>query len=122
VKVTFLVLEAATLLRPCAYADGTFGLVSTGAAFGRSGFYRIVELGTNTGGAEFQDSHEIFHVYADEDGVLRTVTRLHSWAYDPAVALQDDAGTESGYSGTTGSTVFVAAGFKSTENSLRPET
>jgi hypothetical protein len=55
------------------YADGTFGLVSTGAAFGRSGFYRIVESGTEHWRVRnFKTLHEIFHVYADEDGILRT--------------------------------------------------
>jgi hypothetical protein len=66
VKVTFPCYGSSSVyLRPCVYADGTFGLVSTGAAFGRSGFYRVVESGAD-------HWHEIFHVYADEDGVLRT--------------------------------------------------
>src|SRR5882672_5106633 len=74
VKVTFPCFGSSNVyLRPCAYADGTFGLVSTGAAFGRSGFYRIVELGTEHWRVRnFKTLHEIFHVYADEDGVLRT--------------------------------------------------
>ena len=39
VKVTFPCYGSSNVyLRPCAYADGSFGLVSTGAAFGRSGF------------------------------------------------------------------------------------
>jgi hypothetical protein len=74
VKVTFPCFGSSNVyLRPCAYADGTFGLVSTGAAFGRSGFYRIVELGAEHWRVRnFKTLHEIFHVYADEDGVLRT--------------------------------------------------
>src|SRR6267142_2300416 len=74
VKVTFPCFGSSNVyLRPCAYADGTFGLVSTGAAFGRSGFYRIVELGAEHWRVRnFRTLHEIFHVYADEDGVLRT--------------------------------------------------
>jgi hypothetical protein len=74
VKVTFPCFGSSNVyLRPCAYADGTFGLVSTGAAFGRSGFYRIVELGAEHWRVRnFTTLHEIFHVYADEDGVLRT--------------------------------------------------
>jgi hypothetical protein len=48
-------------------------LVSTGAAFGRSGFYRVVESGAGHWRVRnFKTLHEIFHVYADEDGVLRT--------------------------------------------------
>ena len=38
VKVTFPCYGSSNVyLRPCAYPDGTFGLVSTGAAFGKSG-------------------------------------------------------------------------------------
>ena len=74
VKVTFPCYGSSSVyLRPCVYADGTFGLVSTGAAFGRSGFYRIVESGTEHWRVRnFKTLHEIFHVYADEDGILRT--------------------------------------------------
>ena len=74
VKVTFPCYGSSSVyLRPCAYADGTFGLVSTGAAFGRSGFYRVVESGADHWRVRnFTTLHEIFRVYADEDGVLRT--------------------------------------------------
>ena len=74
VKVTFPCFGSSNVyLRPCVYVDGTFGLVSTGAAFGRSGFYRVVESGAEHWRVRnFTTLHEIFHVYADEDGVLRT--------------------------------------------------
>ena len=74
VKVTFPCYGSSSVyLRPCAYADGTFGLVSTGRAFGRSGFYRIVESGGDHWRVRnFKTLHEIFHVYVDEEGVLRT--------------------------------------------------
>jgi hypothetical protein len=74
VKVTFPCFGSSNVyLRPCVYADGTFGLVSTGAAFGRSGFYRVVESGPEHWRVRnFTTLHEIFHVYADEEGVLRT--------------------------------------------------
>jgi hypothetical protein len=74
VKVTFPCFGSSNVyLRPCVYADGTFGLVSTGAAFGRSGFYRVVESGPDHLRVKnFTTLHEIFHVYADEDGILRT--------------------------------------------------
>jgi hypothetical protein len=74
VKVTFPCYGSSSVyLRPCAYADGTFGLVSTGTAFGRSGFYRIVESGADHWRVRnFKTLHEIFHVYVDEEGVLRT--------------------------------------------------
>ncbi len=74
VKVTFPCFGSSNVyLRPCAYADGTFGLVSTGAAFGKSGFYRIVEAGPKAWKVRaFTTLHELFHVYLDEEGVLRT--------------------------------------------------
>jgi hypothetical protein len=74
VKVTFPCYGSSSVyLRPCAYGDGSFGLVSTGAAFGRSGFYRIVESGAEHWRVRnFKTLHEIFHVYVDEEGVLRT--------------------------------------------------
>jgi hypothetical protein len=74
VKVTFPCFGSSSVyLRPCAHEDGSFGLVSTGAAFGKSGFYRIVESGSDHWRVRyFKSLHEIFHVYADEDGVLRT--------------------------------------------------
>jgi hypothetical protein len=74
VKVTFPCYGSSNVyLRPCGYADGTFGLVSTGAAFGRSGFYRVVESGAEHWRVRnFKTLHEIFHVYVDEVGILRT--------------------------------------------------
>ena len=74
VKVTFPCRGSANVyLVPAAYEDGSFGLVSAGSAFGKSGFYRIIE-----GGPEHyivrhvRTLREIFHVYVDEEGVLRT--------------------------------------------------
>jgi len=74
VKVTFPCRGSANVyLRPCSYEDGSFGLVSTGAAFGRSGFYRIVEAGNDAWRVRnFKTLHEIFRVYVDEEEVLRT--------------------------------------------------
>jgi len=74
VKVTFPCFGSSNVyLRPCAYEDGSFGLVSTGAAYGKSGFYRIVEAGADYWRVRnFKTLHEIFHVYADEEGILRT--------------------------------------------------
>ena len=74
VKVTFPCFGSSNVyLRPCAYPDGSFGLVSTGAAFGRSGFYRILESGKDAWRVRnFTSLHEIFRVYVDEDSVLRT--------------------------------------------------
>ncbi len=58
VKVTFPCYGSSSVyLRPCAYADGTFGLVSTGAAFGRSGFYRVCGIRRGAlAGSELHDA------------------------------------------------------------------
>ena len=74
VKVTFPCYGSSSVyLRPEAYADGSFGLRSNGAAFGRAGFYRVMESGKDAWRVRnFKTLHEVFHVYVDEDGVLRT--------------------------------------------------
>ena len=89
VKVTFPCRGSANVyLRPVAHGDGSFGLESTGSAFGRSGFYRIVKSGPDHWRVRnFKTLHEIFHVYVDSEGVLRcdheisfiglTILRLH---------------------------------------------
>ncbi len=74
VKVTFPCRGSANVyLRPCSHTDGSFGLVSTGAGFGRSGFYRLVEASPEAWRVRnFTTLHEVFRVYVDEEGVLRT--------------------------------------------------
>jgi len=74
VKVTFPCDGSANVyLRPINYPDGSFGLDSTGTTFGKSGFYRIVEIGPDVWKVRyFSTLHEIFHVYVDPDGILRT--------------------------------------------------
>lgn len=74
VKVTFPCYGSSSVyLRPCAYPDGSFGLVSTGAAFGRVGFYRVLESGQDAWRVRnFTTLHEVFRVYVDQEDVLRT--------------------------------------------------
>jgi len=74
VKVTFPCYGSSSVyLRPSAYADGSFGLESSGSAFGRSGFYRIIESGPDHWRVRnFRSLHELFHVYVDEENNLRT--------------------------------------------------
>jgi len=74
VKVTFPCYGSSSVyLRPEAHADGSFGLRSDGAAFGRAGFYRVLESGNDAWRVRnFKTLHEVFHVYVDEDDVLRT--------------------------------------------------
>jgi len=74
VKVTFPDRGSANVyLRPVNHADGSFGLHSTGAKFGKSGFYRLVASGPDhLYVRNFTTLHEIFHVYVDREDVLRT--------------------------------------------------
>jgi hypothetical protein len=74
VKVTFPCDGSANVyLRPVGHADGSFGLDSSGSAWGRSGFYRIVRSGADHRRVRYVKTlHELFHVYVDEEGVLRT--------------------------------------------------
>ncbi|MGB2620828.1 MAG: hypothetical protein WA857_09500 [Candidatus Acidiferrum sp.] len=74
VKVTFPCRGTANVyLRPVQHADGSFGLDSSGSAFGRSGFYRIVASGADHRRIRYVKTlHELFHVYVDGEGVLRT--------------------------------------------------
>jgi hypothetical protein len=74
VKVTFPCRGSANVyLRPVAHADGSFGLDSSGSGFGKSGFYRLVESGPEHWRVRyFKTLHELFHVYVDAEGVLRT--------------------------------------------------
>jgi hypothetical protein len=74
VKVTFPCRGSANVyLRPIAHPDGSFGLDASGAGFGRSGFYRLVDGGPDHWRVRnFTTLHELFHVYVDTEGILRT--------------------------------------------------
>jgi hypothetical protein len=74
VKVTFPCHGSANVyLCPVAHPDGSFGLVSSGSAFGRSGFYRMIDGGPDHWIVRHVRSlRELFHVYVDPEGVLRT--------------------------------------------------
>lgn len=80
VKVSFPVPQGSStvVLRPQAEADGSFRLISRNTRFGGPGFYRIVELKTRKWRVRYiRTLHEIFHVYIDADGVLRTDHIIH---------------------------------------------
>jgi hypothetical protein len=74
VKVTFPDRGSANVyLRPVNHPDGSFGLQSTGSKFGKSGFYRLVGSGPDhLWVRNFTTLHEVFHVYEDREGILRT--------------------------------------------------
>jgi len=89
VKVTFPCNGSANVyLRPIAYPDGSFGLDSSGSAWGRSGFYRLAASGNDHWRVRYvRTLHELFHVYVDDENILRvdhtvsflgmTIIRLH---------------------------------------------
>jgi hypothetical protein len=74
VKVTFPCDGSANVyLAPVAHPDGSFGLDSSGSSWGHSGFYRIVRSGANHRRVRYVKTlHELFRVYVDDEGVLRT--------------------------------------------------
>jgi len=74
VKVTFPCRGSANVyLTPVAHEDGSFELVSSGSAFGRTGFYRMIDGGPDHYIVRHVRSlRELFHVYVDAEGMLRT--------------------------------------------------
>jgi hypothetical protein len=74
VKVTFPDRGSANVyLLPLNHPDGSFGLSSCGSRFGKSGFYRVVQSGKeHLRVRNFRTLHELFHVYEDQEGILRT--------------------------------------------------
>jgi len=105
VKVTFPCRGSANVyLRPVEHPDGSFGLDSSGSAWGRSGFYRVVGSGQDRRRVRYVKTlHELFRVYVDDEGILRTdhtisflgltVLRLHykmSLRPSPSSAAQEN--------------------------------
>ena len=82
VKTVFPVVRgnATVLLRPEAQADGSLKLISSGRRFGDPGFYRVTEAGTGRLRVWYVRAlTEIFHVYPDADGSVRTDHFLRWW-------------------------------------------
>ena len=109
VKVTFPCRGSANVyLRSVAHADGSFGLDSSGSGWGRSGFYRIVKVRPDTWRVRnFKTLHELFHVYVDNEDVLRcdhkitfvglTILRLHYKMMEKSTAEPENtAGSAAG--------------------------
>ncbi len=75
VKVSFPVPRGSStvFLRPEAQPDGSFRLISQGRGFADPGFYRLIERGPDHYQVRYlRTLHEVFHVYTDNEGVLRT--------------------------------------------------
>jgi hypothetical protein len=90
VKVVFPLPRgnATVILRPGLDAHGRFTLVSSGSAFGDSGFYRVLEIDDeHVKVKQLRSLRERFTVFTDGDGLLRcdhvvrflgmTILRLH---------------------------------------------
>jgi hypothetical protein len=82
VKTVFPVVRgnATVLLRPENQADGSFKLISSGRRFGDPGFYRITAASRGRLRIWYvRPLKEIFHVYPDTDGSVRTDHFLSWW-------------------------------------------
>ena len=66
-------------LRPVADRDGSLWLLSPGEPFGGNGAYVVVRDGAGTHAAR-APIHETFHVFVDDEGVLRTDHVLRLWS------------------------------------------
>jgi hypothetical protein len=72
--------NATVLLRPEAGADGSLRLISSGRRFGDPGFYRITATGAGRMRVWYVRAlTEIFHVYPDTDGSVRTDHHVRWW-------------------------------------------
>jgi hypothetical protein len=111
VKVTFPCDGSANVyLCPVAHPDGSFGLDSSGSSWGRSGFYRIAGSGTDHRRVRYVKTlHELFHVYVDGEGILRTehtisflgltIIRLH-YKMSPARSLASASASQGAHDAT----------------------
>jgi hypothetical protein len=82
VKTVFPVVRgnATVLLRPENQPDGSLKLISSGRRFGDPGFYRITEAGPGRIRVWYvRGFTEIFHVYPDGDGSVRTDHFVRWW-------------------------------------------
>lgn len=82
VKTVFPVVRgnATVLLRPENQADGSLKLISSGRRFGDPGFYRITEASRGRLRIWYvRPFNEVFHVYPDTDGSVRTDHFLRWW-------------------------------------------
>jgi hypothetical protein len=75
VKVSFPLHRGSStvFLKPRVESDGSFKLISSGKGFGDSGYYRMVALSQDEVKVRYlRTLKEQFHVYVDNNGVLRT--------------------------------------------------
>jgi len=72
--------SATVLLRPEVQADGSLKLISSGRRFGDPGFYRVTNAGPGRLRVWYvQPIKEVFHVYPDGEGSVRTDHYLTWW-------------------------------------------
>src|SRR5205807_1228394 len=76
--------SSTVILRPEAQPDGSFKLISSGARFGDPGFYRMVEVGPDHWRVRYlRTLREVFHVYVDKQGTLRTEHLVRALGFAP---------------------------------------
>lgn len=86
VKVSFPLPKGSStvFLRPEAQPDGSFKLISSGARFGEPGFYRMVDVDAAHWRVRYiRTLREIFHVYVDRQGTLRTDHTVRFLGFTP---------------------------------------
>ncbi len=86
VKVSFPVPygSSTVFLRPEAQPDGSLKLISSGTRFGEPGFYRMIALDATSWSVRYlRTLREIFHVYVDRQGTLRTDHTVHFLGLTP---------------------------------------
>ena len=72
--------SATVLLRPEVQPDGSLKLISSGRRFGDPGFYRVTNAGPGRLRVWYvRPMKEVFHVYPDSDGSVRTDHFLTWW-------------------------------------------
>jgi hypothetical protein len=82
VKTVFPVVRgnATVLLRPEILPDGSLKLISSGRRFGDPGFYRVTEASQGRLRVWYvRPINEVFHVYPDSDGSVRTDHFVRWW-------------------------------------------
>lgn len=71
--------SATVILRPMNGPNGSFKLVSDGRKFGGPGSYRLHMVDSETLRVKYVPIKERFHVYVDDEGVLRTDHHFKLW-------------------------------------------
>src|SRR5438270_386540 len=76
--------SSTVFLRPEAQPDGSFKLISSGSRFGDPGLYRMVQVDADHWRVRYLHTlRELFHVYVDKQGTLRTEHTVRFLGFAP---------------------------------------